>query len=161
MSVKIRPIGLIRTPFQNKVGMPIQGPLTPDYRGIIELDEKWAEGLKDIEGFSHLILLYLFHQAEVCEKSCAKPFMDDVEHGVFAIRSPVRPNPIGLTTVRLVSHDGPRLEVDGVDMLDKTPLIDIKPYLPKVDSHPEATSGWAERGLLDHHRHTADDRFGH
>ncbi len=160
MSVTIETIGVIRTPFTQRSGMPIQGPLTPRYAGRVEVNPAWEGGLKDIEGFSHIILLYLFHQAGVCDRMHVKPFMDDHEHGIFAVRSPLRPNPIGLTTVRLVGREEATLFVEGVDMLDGTPLIDIKPYLAKVDAHPGATSGWAREGLEDATRHISDDRFG-
>lgn len=159
--IEIRPIGVIHTPFESRVGVPIQGLLTADHHaGTVEVDPRWADALVDVEGFSHLILIYLFHGAKVCEQTAVKPFMDDVEHGIFAVRSPLRPNPIGLTTVRFVARRGNLLEVDGVDMLDGTPLLDIKPYLPEFDSFPDATSGWADRGLRKPELHHADDRFG-
>ena len=159
--MEFQDIGVIHTPFTEPRGTPIQGALVPDYSGEDIVDERWTEGLADIEGFSHLILLYRFHRMRPLEGLRVKPYMDDHEHGIFAVRSPQRPNPIGLSVVRLLARRGNRLEVSGVDMLDGTPLLDIKPYFQACDAVVDARSGWAEEGLLRPDLHRADDRFGY
>ena len=159
-SIEFTPIGVLHTPFTSRAGMPIQGGLTPEHHGVLEVDPQWAEGLQDIEGFSHLIVLYLLHRAEPCEALLRRPFMDETPRGIFAIRSPIRPNPIGLSVVRLLSREGARLKISGVDMLDGTPVLDIKPYFAAVDAYPNATAGWATKGLEHTELHTSDDRFG-
>jgi len=137
----VNPVGIIRSPFVKKDDAPIQGAFVPDTVGQVELFSEFAEGLKDIEGFSHLILLYRFDRAG--EVELVRPtFLDDVPHGIFATRHPCRPNGIGLTVVRLLGREENVLTVSGIDVLDKTPLIDIKPYVPRFDAHPEAASGW-------------------
>ena len=137
----LRSVGIIRSPFASKVDAPIQGAFVPDAVGQVELSPEYAAGLKDIEGFSHLILLYCFDRAG--EVELVRPtFLDDEPHGIFATRHPCRPNGIGLTIVRLLGRAENILTVTGIDVLDGTPLIDIKPYVPRFDAHPEATSGW-------------------
>jgi tRNA-Thr(GGU) m(6)t(6)A37 methyltransferase TsaA len=136
-----RPIGIIHTPFEKSEGMPIQGALSPESEGWIEIFTEYAPGLKDVEGFSHLILLYVFHRSEGY-RLMTRPFLEETERGLFAIRAPRRPNPIGMTVVRLVGHADARLDIAGVDMIDGTPLLDIKPYIPAIDAHPRATEGW-------------------
>ena len=137
----VRPIGIIHTPFQTKDEAPIQGAFVPDAVGRVVLFPEYAAGLKDIEGFSHLVLLYRFDRAGAVEL-VRPPFLDDEPHGIFATRHPCRPNGIGMTVVRLLGREGNILAVAGVDMLDGTPLLDIKPYVPRFDAHPEAIPGW-------------------
>lgn len=139
--ITLTPIGVIRTPFTTFEGMPIQAVTATDIRGEIELDPALAPGLRDIEGFSHLILIYHLHRMEAPLLEVT-PFLDPQPHGVFATRAPRRPNGLGLSTVRLLSVSGPRLQIAEVDMLDGTPLLDIKPYVPHFDDRPNAQIGW-------------------
>ena len=137
----INPVGIIHSPFASKVDAPIQGAYVPEAVGRVELFLEYAAGLKDIEGFSHLILLYHFDRAG--EVALVRPtFLDDNPHGIFATRHPCRPNGLGLTVVRLLGREENILTISGIDVLDGTPLIDIKPYIPRFDAHPEALSGW-------------------
>ncbi|MBN1476574.1 tRNA (N6-threonylcarbamoyladenosine(37)-N6)-methyltransferase TrmO [Candidatus Sumerlaeota bacterium] len=154
----IRPIGTIHTPFTQQVGAPIQGGLDGGHRGTVEVFEEFAEGLSDIEGFSHLTLLYLFHRSEGWQPK-VRPFLDDAERGVFSTRSPRRPNAIGLTVVRLIERRGSTLEVEDVDMIDGTPLVDIKPHVPDFDCRPQAAIGWLTGRVRDSRRWRADGRF--
>ncbi len=141
MSILFEPIGIIHTSFKEAVGVPIQGALNPNTTGEVEIFKEFQKGLKDIEGFSHLILLYYFHLVENYSL-LARPFLDDIPRGVFAIRSPKRPNPIGITVVRLLERKENILKISGVDMVDETPLLDIKPYFPEVDAHNTDRTGW-------------------
>lgn len=157
-AITLRPIGLIRTPFREPAGTPIQGALA-DTCGTVEVAPEFEAGLTGIEGFSHLILLYAFHRSRADVPLIQKPYLEETERGVFAIRSPLRPNPIGFTVVRLLERQGRVLRVRGVDMLDATPLLDIKPYVARFDAHPEASAGWLEPHLERAGRHKADGRF--
>ena len=141
MPRELVPIGTIRTPFATKDDAPIQGAFHPEHEGVVEVLPEFAEGLADIDGFTHLILLYEFDQAAPVEMS-RYTFLSDEPHGLFATRHPARPNPIGFTIVRLLSRGGTRLTVGGIDVLDGTPLLDIKPYIPRFDCFPDATEGW-------------------
>ncbi len=145
--VTYSPIGLIRTPFTDPHGMPIQASAAVGIRGRIELDPALGEGLADIEGFSHLTLLYHLHEV-VAARLTVTPFLDDRPHGIFATRAPARPNPIGLSTVRLVGVHGPTLEIEDVDILDATPLLDIKPYVPAFDERTDVRIGWLVGGRV-------------
>jgi tRNA (adenine37-N6)-methyltransferase len=137
----INPIGIIRSSFRTKEETPIQGAFQPDAEGTVEVFPEFAPALKDIESFSHLYLIYRFDQAG--EVILSRPtFLDDEPHGVFASRHPCRPNGLGLTVVRLLRREGNSLHVSGIDVLDGTPLIDIKPYIPRFDCYPEASAGW-------------------
>jgi tRNA (adenine37-N6)-methyltransferase len=156
------PIGVLHTPLTSAQGAPAQGRLRGDLEGEILLDAAYAEGLADLDGFSHLILLYLFHEAGGF-KLRVTPYLDTTPRGLFATRAPSRPNPIGLTVVRLLGVEGSRLRVAGVDMLDATPLLDIKPYVPAFDAVAEASCGWLEPRLREVERGerdpVADGRF--
>ncbi len=137
------PIGVIHTPFAAREGMPIQTARSQT-AGLVEVLPHYREALDDLEGFSHIMLLYHFHQAGAPSLT-VRPFLDDVAHGLFATRHPHRPNPIGLSVVRLERiawDEAPILHVFGVDMLDRTPLLDIKPYVPAFDIHPASRAGW-------------------
>ena len=141
MEITIHPIGIIHTPFATKEEATIQGAFQPEAEGTVELFAEFAPALKDIETFSHLFLIYRFDRAG--EGILSRPtFLDDEPHGVFASRHPCRPNGLGLSVVRLLRRDGNILHVGGIDVLDGTPLIDIKPYIPRFDSYPEASEGW-------------------
>lgn len=137
----IRTVGVLRTPFARKQDAPIQGAFAPHAQGVLEVFEEYVDGLHDIDGFSHLILIYVLDRTQDVELRPV-PFLDDRAHGVFATRNPRRPNRLGLTVVGLDRRDGRRLHVRGVDALDGTPVIDIKPYVPRFDSVPHATEGW-------------------
>jgi tRNA (adenine37-N6)-methyltransferase len=143
VSTELTPIGTIHTPFATKDVAPIQGAFHPEHEGTVEVLPQFAEGLADIEGFTHLILLYEFDRSAGVEMRRAT-FLSDEVHGLFATRHPARPNPIGLTIVKLLGRDGACLRVGGIDVLDGTPLLDIKPYVPRFDSFPEASEGWIE-----------------
>ena len=157
--VTYRPIGVIHTPFTDVDGMPIQPIAAAGIRGTIDLDPGFAAGLLDLDGFSHLILLYHLHKVRA-PRLTVTPFLDDRPHGIFATRSPARPNPVGLSTVRHVRVVGSTIEIEDVDMLDGTPLLDIKPYIPAFDDRPGARVGWFT-GRLDRLPEVrADGRFG-
>ena len=141
MSSKLNPIGVIHSPYKTKESCPIQGTYSPEGKGTIEVFSEYSEGLLDIETFSHIILLYQFDR--VGEIKLVRPtFLDDEPHGVFASRHPCRPNGLGISVVRLLRRLENILEVEGIDILDQTPLIDIKPYIPRFDCFPEANEGW-------------------
>lgn len=139
----LKNIGIIRTPFQNKNEAPKQGAFDPESEGTIELFEDYKEGLKDLEKFSHAILIFYFHEINEIKLTGIPP-MDTEERGIFAIRGPQRPNHLGLTIVRIKEIKGTQIFVTGVDMLDKTPLLDIKPYIMELDSRNDAGSGWVK-----------------
>ena len=139
----IHQIGIIHSPFKSKDECSIQGKLNPDIKGKVEVFPEYLEGLETIDTFSHIILFYIFDQAG--EIILSRPtFLDDSNHGVFASRHPCRPNGIGISTVKLVNQDRNILEVSGIDILDNTPLIDIKPLIPRFDTFEDATNGWVE-----------------
>jgi tRNA-Thr(GGU) m(6)t(6)A37 methyltransferase TsaA len=121
--------------------MPIQPAGASGVEGTVEVYNEYIEGLKDLDGFSHIMLLYYFHQTSGYKLS-VKPFLDDTEHGLFATRAPRRPNPIGISVVKLNRVDGGVLYIENVDILDGTPLLDIKPYVPEFDNHPADKVGW-------------------
>jgi tRNA-Thr(GGU) m(6)t(6)A37 methyltransferase TsaA len=137
----LKNIGIIRTPFKNKSEAPKQGTFEPESEGKIELFEAYREGLKDLEKFSHAILIFYFHKVEEMKLTGIPP-MDNEERGIFAIRGPQRPNHLGLTVVRIKEIKGTEIFIKGVDMLDKTPLLDIKPYIRDLDSREDAGAGW-------------------
>jgi tRNA-Thr(GGU) m(6)t(6)A37 methyltransferase TsaA len=141
--IKLRPIGIIYTPYKEPENMPIQGTFKKNVTGRIELFKQYKKGLKDIQGFSHLILIYHFHRSDK-ERIVGKPFLEDKERGIFAIRSPHRPNHIGISIVKLEQVKGNILVFSEVDMLDGTPLLDIKPYVAHFDSRRRVKSGWLD-----------------
>ena len=144
MAISVISIGIIQTPFKDINGMPIQPSGAQDVPGQLVLDPQYEEGLCDLDGFSHLILLYHFHLSKGYSLK-AKPFLDTVERGLFSTRAPRRPNPIGLSIVRLNRIDGRILHILDVDMLDGTPLLDIKPYVPTFDIRSDVRAGWLEQ----------------
>ena len=139
----IKQIGLIYTPYKSKETCPIQGNINPESKGTVEVFPEYSDGLKDIGTFSHIYLFYVFDRAGEI-KLVRSTFLDDTEHGVFASRHPCRPNGIGISIVKLIKHNNNILEVSGIDILDNTPLIDIKPYIPRFDIFQEASNGWTE-----------------
>jgi len=156
--IAYRPIGVIHSPFRDTANMPIQPAGARGIAGTVVLDECYREGLKDLDGFSHIILIYHFHLSRG-HSLLVKPFLDDAMRGVFATRAPRRPNPIGLSVVRLVRVEGTMLFIEDVDIVDGTPLLDLKPYVPLFDGRQDVKTGWlADRGegVFDTR---ADDRF--
>ena len=142
--IKLKPIGLIHSPYKESKNMPIQGAFKRDVMGQIEIFPEYQQGLKDIEDFSHLILIYYFNKAKE-EKLIGKPFLEDEPHGIFAIRSPVRPNHIGLSIVKLEKIENGIITFSEVDILDNTPLLDIKPYISHFDSRENVRNGWLDK----------------
>jgi tRNA-Thr(GGU) m(6)t(6)A37 methyltransferase TsaA len=143
MEFIMHPIGIIHSPFTEKDQMPIQASRSQAI-GDLELFPEFVDGLSGIEGFSHLHLFYVFHKSSGYTLR-VKPFLDDQEHGIFATRYPRRPNPIGISTVRLLSRHGSLLTIEGVDVLDGTPLLDLKPYVPDFDLRTDnLRTGWYE-----------------
>ena len=140
---EIEQIGIIHSPYKTKDECPIQGHVAPEGKGQIELFPEYEEGLVTIETFSHIILFYIFDRAG--EIKLSRPtFLDDSPHGVFASRHPCRPNGIGISIVKLEETNRNFLKVSGIDVLDNSPLIDIKPYIPKFDYFKNANNGWTE-----------------
>ncbi len=156
--MRVRPIGVIRTPHEKLEGMPVQPSGAEGVRGTIEVLPEFVEGLRDLDGFSHIILVYHLHRAGP-ERLTVTPFMDTEERGVFATRAPCRPNGIGISTVRLVGVRGGTLEIENVDMLDGTPLLDIKPYVPEFEGDREIRIGWLERARGRSRDKRSDGRF--
>ena len=138
--VLMRPVGFVRSPYSGTAQVPKGFGAQHEAEGTIEILPEYALGLTDIEGFSHLYVIWVFDRSDRCELLGTPP-TDTKPHGVFATRSPRRPNPIGLTVVRLIGRDGPRLQVIGLDMLDGTPILDIKPYLSSIPE-TDLRRGW-------------------
>ena len=157
MKIHFSPIGFLHTPFTNLADMPIQPSSEKAQSGYVDVLPEYQEGLKDIGLFSHVILVYYFHK-QVKTLLTVKPFLDKVPHGVFATRAPSRPNPIGITVVELQKIENNRLFLNNLDMLDGTPLLDIKPYVPPFDCYQNANSGWLPKNS-EIKRQTSDDRF--
>jgi tRNA-Thr(GGU) m(6)t(6)A37 methyltransferase TsaA len=155
-AITVRVIGTIRTPFPEAAGTPIQPAYAPNVEGRVLLNEAYEAALDDIEGFERLWLIYWMHRTGPF-KARVVPYRDTKEHGLFATRSPNRPNPIGISAVRLLRREGSTLHIAGVDMLDGTPLLDIKPYVPEFDACVNSRAGWFDRAGVD--RRLADGRF--
>lgn len=144
--IKYKPIGIIHSPFKKPTGTPIQPAAGKSIKGTVEVFPEYAEGLKDLEGFSHIILIYHLHLSQGwCLK--VKPFMDNELRGVFATRAPSRPNPIGLSVVHLVRIEKNILYIQDLDIVDKTPLLDIKPYVPEFETKEVKKLGWLEKNM--------------
>lgn len=144
--VTLEPIGVIQTPWKSPEGMPIQPVGAGDARGQAVIRPHLAEGLRDLEGFQRVFLIYLLHdpRGRGEPRLSVTPFLDQVPRGIFATRAPCRPNPVGLSVVELLGVEGNRVHLRGVDMLDGTPLLDIKPYVPRFDCFPGSRAGWFE-----------------
>jgi len=140
-NMTIAPIGLIHTPFKHAQGTPIQGVTGKGAEGVVELFPDLIQGLRGLGGFDRLWLIYQFDRASVV-RLVVRPYLDSTERGVFSTRSPVRPNHVGISVVRLLHIEQNRLYVADVDMLDGTPLLDIKPYVPAFDSFEQSRAGW-------------------
>ena len=157
-TVQYRSIGVIRSPFKEIQGMPIQPSGAYGVRGTVEVFPEYAAGLMVLNGFSHIILIYHFHEA-VESQLVVTPFMDSQPRGVFSTRAPKRPNPVGLSIVKLLRIEGTRLYIENVDILDGTPLLDIKPYVPEFDQHPADRVGWLAEAKGKVLGKKSDDRF--
>jgi len=158
--ITYRPIGVIHSPYKQMAGTPIQSAFADvEVQGEVEVFEPFAEGLRDVQLFSHIYLIYSFHHAGSAQLTCT-PFLDHEPHGIFAVRAPCRPNAIGLSIVRILSRNGNRIRVAELDILDGTPLLDIKPYVPAFDLRPDARSGWIADADNPPKNKTADHRFG-
>jgi tRNA-Thr(GGU) m(6)t(6)A37 methyltransferase TsaA len=155
MEFSYKPIGVIHSPFKEVKGTPIQPTGAEGIKGVIEIDQEYRHGLKDLDGFSHLILLYHFHLAKGYSLQ-VRPYLDTTSHGVFATRIPGRPNPIGLSIVRLVKINDCTIHIQDVDIIDGTPLLDIKPYVPVFDHRETCEIGWL-KGRADNVIHTKSD----
>ena len=151
-------IGIVHSPHLNASDMPIQPSGAKGVAGSLELAPEFAEGLKDLEGFSHIIVLYHFHKAGAARLSVT-PFLDDRPHGVFATRAPSRPNPVGLSVLRLIEVEGTTLQIEDVDILDGTPVLDIKPYVPEFDAPEVDRAGWLTKSAGAVRNRRSDGRF--
>lgn len=152
-------IGIIRTPFGSPEGMPIQPAGADHVEGTVEVEESYAEGLRNIDGFSHCILLYHFHASADTASLQVEPFLDEEKRGVFATRAPQRPNQIGLSVVEIDSITGSEVTVRGIDVVDETPLLDIKPFVPDFDVPDDADTGWLDASTSTIKSKQADERF--
>ena len=158
MKIHFQSIGIIHSPFTTLDQMPIQPTGAASQKGYIEIFPEYQDGLKDLEGFSHIILLYHFHKAPRVDMTVT-PFLDKQPRGVFATRAPTRPNPIGLSIVRLVRIEALKIYLANVDILDGTPLLDINPYVPQFDQPDEVSIGWLASAQDDVKEKRADERF--
>ena len=158
MKIEFQPIGVIHTPFKERAGMPIQPAGGSGVQGTVEVYPEFRKGLSDLKGFSHIMLLYYFHRSEGFNLRVV-PFLDTRPRGLFATRAPRRPNPIGLSVVRLLGIEDGILRVENVDILDGTPLLDIKPYVPEFDTQKAIRTGWLEEVGKNVSNHKSDNRF--
>ena len=156
--ITYRSIGVIHSPHITSVGTPIQPTAAKGISGYVELYPQYAKGLDDLDGFSYITLLYHFNQV-TDSKLTVIPFLDDRSHGVFATRAPTRPNPIGLSVVRLTGIDENILQIEDVDILDGTPLLDIKPYIDTIDVRASENQGWIQANIRKLSDKTDDGRF--
>ncbi|WIV68083.1 tRNA (N6-threonylcarbamoyladenosine(37)-N6)-methyltransferase TrmO [Natrialbaceae archaeon AArc-T1-2] len=157
--LEYEPIGTIHTPFESPEEMPIQ-PAGADADGTVELAPAYTEGLQDLDRFSHCLLLYHFHESNDEVAMTVEPFLDDVSRGLFATRAPQRPNPIGLSVVEIDAIDENELTVTGVDVVDGTPLLDVKPFVPQFDvPADDVETGWLDASTSAIESTRADDRF--
>ena len=151
-------IGIIHTPFKTPAGTPIQLTGSVGVEAKVEIFPEYCQGLADLEGFSHIILIYIFHLAKEF-KLKVKPFLDDELRGLFATRAPARPNPLGISVVRLVRVDDAVIYIKDIDVVDKTPLLDIKPYIPEFDIRKAGRIGWMEEKAKTVKKIKDDGRF--
>ena len=156
MRIEYRTIGVVHSPFQDAEGTPIQPSRAKGAKGTVEVFQEYEEGLSDLDGFSHIILICHLHKSRSCRLKVV-PFLDTELRGVFATRAPSRPNAIGLSVVRLLGIDGNTLSIEGVDLLEGTPVLAIKPYVSEFDDRAELRMGWLESARK--RTDVADDRF--
>ena len=156
--ISFSPIGIVHSPFSGPKGTPIQPSAAKNITGRVEVFPEFAEGLKDIEGFSHIILIYYFHLAKD-QSLLVTPFMDTEKHGVFATRASARPNRIGFSVVMLEKLEGNILHVNNLDIIDGTPLLDIKPCVPEFDFSNVTKTGWLEKSVHNLPETKDDGRF--
>lgn len=157
--MELNPIGVIHTPFKSAAGTPVQPRFAKGAQGEVELLEEYMEGLEGLDGFSRIWLVYWCDRANAVSLKVT-PYLDTTPHGLFATRAPSRPNPIGISCVRLLGIEGNRLGVQEVDMLDGSPLLDLKPYVPGFDSFEDERTGWMEKpGIWEAAKGMADERF--
>ncbi|MGY4687847.1 tRNA (N6-threonylcarbamoyladenosine(37)-N6)-methyltransferase TrmO [Petrotoga sp. DB-2] len=159
MEIRYNPIGIVHSPFKETKGTPIQPNAAIGTQATVEIYPEYEEGLQDLDGFSHIILLYHFHLSKFSGLK-VKPYMDDNLHGVFATRSPSRPNPIGLSVVRLIKVEKNILEIQNVEIIDGTPVLDIKPYVPEFTTNEGVKIGWLEKNVHKLQESKDDGRFG-
>lgn len=157
-SIIFRPIGVVHSPFTTLEGMPLQTVAAEGVRGSVEIEPAFGAGLRDLDGFSHVILLTHLHRMSGFALEVT-PYLDDQTHGIFATRSPRRPNPLGLSVVRLIAVEGCTLLIEDVDVLDGTPLLDLKPYVPAFDVRATDRIGWFSDRLDRIHTTRSDQRF--
>jgi tRNA-Thr(GGU) m(6)t(6)A37 methyltransferase TsaA len=156
--IKFKAIGIIRSPFETCQGTPIQPSAANGVEGFVDLYPEYAEALHDLEGFSHILLIYYFHVAKKHSLK-VKPFLDNQTRGLFATRAPSRPNPIGISVVKLNKIVDTRLHIQNLDIIDGTPVLDIKPYVPEFDKPEQIKTGWLEKNLGKLHDARDDNRF--
>jgi len=152
------PIGTIHSPFTKPEGMPIQPSAGQGIKGHILVHEEFVEGLEDLSGFSHIYLLFHLHQSDSYRLKVT-PFLDDKLRGVFSTRAPKRPNPIGLSLVKLIRIKGNRLDIENMDMIDGTPLLDIKPFVPEMEDASQIRLGWLSEHVQEINSKRSDRRF--
>ncbi|MGD0176906.1 MAG: tRNA (N6-threonylcarbamoyladenosine(37)-N6)-methyltransferase TrmO [Candidatus Bathyarchaeia archaeon] len=157
-AVTYDPIGVIHSPLKTSFGAPLQSVSAKLLKGTVEVFPKYVSGLKDLTGFSHLILIYHFHLSTTTSL-IVKPYLDNEEHGIFATRAPARPNPIGISIVRLRKIRAGTIYVQDLDVIDGTPLLDIKPYVPQFDARRVHKIGWLDRNISKLQRTRSDGRF--
>jgi len=156
-AVSYRPIGIIHSPFKENVGIPRQAVSALDIKGSIEIFDDFSEGLKDLDGFSHIVVIFDMHMVKATRLKAYPPW-DGREHGVFATRSPYRPNPIGVSVVCLESVDNNILNISGIDMADDSPVLDIKPYVPDLNPTKDVRIGWLTDNVEGMNKSKSGDR---
>jgi tRNA-Thr(GGU) m(6)t(6)A37 methyltransferase TsaA len=158
MDVTYRPVGIVRSPFTAVEGMPIQPSRARDVEGTLEIDPEFHAGLKDLDGFSHILLVCHLHRVSGSELTVV-PFLDTEPRGIFATRAPKRPNAIAISVLRIKSVSDGRVQVLDVDLLDGTPILDVKPYVPEFDARVDARIGWYAQAARKNEQVVSDKRF--
>ena len=156
--VNYKSIGIIHSPFKEVEGMPIQPSGAPGIKGTVQVFSQYSAGLKDLDCFSHIILIYHFHLSKGYALE-TRPYMEEETHGIFAMRAPARPNPIGISVVRLIAVKDNILHIEDVDIVDGTPLLDIKPYVPDFDQREVERIGWLSKKSNRARVHKSDNRY--
>ena len=158
MAIIFEPIGYIHSPHKQLHNMPIQPSVAQGIKGYIELNKKYTEALSDLDGFSHIYILYIFHKAKPFQQKVT-PYLEKQKRGLFSTRAPQRPNPIGLSVVRLISIEKNILQIENIDALDGTPLIDIKPYVNEMEALDHVQIGWLKKYTSELDSKLSDRRF--